>query len=169
VSPGDDSAISIRPAEEADTDAIWPIFEEVVRAGDTYAFDPEIGREEGIAAWMAPGVRCYVAEVGGAVAGTYVLKPNQQGLGSHVANASYMVASATRGQGVGLAMGEHSLEEARRLGFRAMQFNLVVATNEAAIVLWRRLGFEVAGRLPGAFRHRDGRYLDALVMYRSLV
>lgn len=166
--PGDDAAIAIRLAEAGDADAIWPIFEEVVRAGDTYAFDPEIEREEGMAAWMAPGVRCYVAEAGGVVAGTYVLKPNQQGPGSHVANASFMVASSARGQGIGLAMGEDSLEEARRLGFRAMQFNLVVTTNEAAIALWRKLGFEVAGRLPGAFRRGD-EYVDALVMYRSLV
>jgi L-amino acid N-acyltransferase YncA len=153
----------------ADADSIWPIFEEVVRPGDTSAFDPSIGRDEGIKAWMAPGVRCYVAELDGEIVGTYVLKPNQQGLGSHVANASYMVASSARRRGVGRAMGEHSLLEAGRLGFRAMQFNLVVATNEAAIGLWRDLGFEEVGRLPEAFRGPAGDYVDALVMHRSLV
>ena len=166
--PAERPPISIRLADAPDADAIWPIFEQVVRAGDTYAFDPEIGREEGLRAWMAPGVRCYVAELDGEVAGTYVLKPNQQGLGSHVANASYMVAPPFQRRGIGRAMGEHSLREARDFGFRAMQFNLVVATNEVAIELWRELGFSVVGRLPQAFRLADGRYVDALVMYRLL-
>lgn len=161
--------VVIRAAEQADSDQIWPIFETVVRAGDTYAFDPEIGREEGLAAWMAPGGRCYVAEREGKVVGTYVLKPNQPALGAHVANASFMVAPASQGRGVGRAMGEHALEEARRLGYRAMQFNLVVCTNEPAIALWQQLGFSVVGRLPESFRLTNGCYVDALVMYRSLL
>jgi GNAT superfamily N-acetyltransferase len=110
----------------------------------------------------------YVAEDAGPIVGTYVLKANQVGLGSHVANAGFMVSPAARGVGVGRAMGEHSLAEARRLGYHAMQFNFVVSTNQTAIRLWERLGFRVVGTLPGAFRHRTQGFVDALVMFRSL-
>jgi len=100
--------------------------------------------------------------------GTYILRPNQSAGGSHVANAAFMVASAARGQGIGRAMAEHSLNEARRLGFRAMQFNFVVSTNESAIRLWKQLGFETVGTLPGAFRHPEKGEVDAHVMFRGL-
>jgi L-amino acid N-acyltransferase YncA len=159
----------IRLATEADRDAIWKIFREVVAAGDTYALDPNISRENALAYWFAPGTHTYVAESDGTINGTYLLRPNQPGGGSHVANAGFMVLGRASGQGLGRAMAEHCLSEARRLGFRAMQFNYVISTNTAAIHLWRDLGFEIVGTLPSAFRHPDKGYVDVYVMYRSLL
>ncbi len=160
--------ITIREAREADSDAIWGILRTVVESGDAYAFDPGIDREAAMASWLAPGVHPYVAEEGGRVIGSYVVKANQPGLGSHVANAAYMVAPEARGRGVGRAMGEHSLAAARRLGFRAMQFNLVVSTNHGAVELWKQLGFAIVGTLPRAFRHQTLGFVDAYVMFREL-
>jgi ribosomal protein S18 acetylase RimI-like enzyme len=159
----------ILPAREIDADAIWRIFHAVVSTGDTYAFDPDISREEALALWMGPKAHTYVASEDGRIIGTYVLKANQPGLASHVANAAFMVAPECQARGVGRAMAEHCLAQARRLGFRAMQFNLVVSTNVHAVGLWRKLGFQIVGQLPGAFNHRQLGYVDAYVMYRSLV
>src|SRR5690349_14530592 len=152
--------MKIRMATEADCDAIWNIFREVVAAGDTYALDPNISRKDALTYWFAPGTRTYVVEanavVGGVavpgkptasptitrarqVLGTYILRPNESGGGSHVANAGFMVSASARGQGLGRAMAEHCLNEARRHGFRAMQFNYVISTNTAAIRLWQDL------------------------------
>ena len=161
--------VAIREASEHDRDAVWEIFRTVVAAGDTYVFDPEIPREEALAYWFHPGTRTYVAESEGRVVGTYILKPNQPGLGSHVSNAAFMVSPSARGLGIGRAMGEHCLEEARRLGYRAMQFNFVVSTNEAAVKLWERLGFTIVGTLPGAFRHGTRGFVDAYVMFQTLL
>jgi len=161
--------MKIRKAAEADRDAIWEIFHEVVAAGDTYAIDPDMSRAEALAYWSGADTRTYVAESTGRVVGTYILRPNQSGGGSHVANAGFMVAPGARGQGIGRAMGKHCLSEARRLGFRAMQFNFVVSTNESALRLWEDLGFKIVGTLPGAFRHREKGYVDVYVMYRSLL
>ena len=160
--------LHIRAAAVSDRDIAWNIFHAVVAAGDTYAFDPAISREEALAYWFQPSHQCYVAERNGEVVGTYILKANQPGLGSHVANAAFMVSPNARGAGVGRGMGEHSLNEARRLGFRAMQFNFVVSTNEPAVRLWRELGFTIVGTLPGAFRHPHKGYVDAYVMFRPL-
>ncbi len=161
--------LKIRLATNADHDAVWNIFHAVVAPGDTYSFDPQISREDALQYWFRPGTHTYVAENERRVLGTYILKPNQLALGSHVANAAFMVAPDARGQGVGRAMGEHCLSEARRLGFRAMQFNFVVATNESALRLWRQLGFEIVGTLPGAFRHPTKGFVDVHVMFRSLL
>lgn len=160
--------VRIRPAGAADRDAVWDIFHAVVRTGDTYAFPPDIGREAALAAWMGPGIETFVAEADGGVAGTYILKPNQGGPGDHVCNCAYMVAPRAQGRGIGRAMAEHSLEAARERGFRAMQYNLVVSTNTGAIALWQKLGFAIAGTLPGAFRHPRHGEVDAYVMYRRL-
>jgi L-amino acid N-acyltransferase YncA len=160
--------IRIREAQTADKDDVWRIFHDVVSTGDTYAFDPHITRDAAMAYWFSSGTRVYVAEHEGRVVGTYILKANQPGLGSHVANAAFMVSPDTRGLGLGYAMGEHCLSEARRLGYRAMQFNFVVSTNRAAIQLWKRLGFSIVGALPGAFRHPSLGFVDAYVMFRSL-
>jgi L-amino acid N-acyltransferase YncA len=162
--------MEIRPATDSDRDAIWNIFHEVVAAGDTYALDPNISREDALAYWFAPGTHTYVAEqpaIG--IAGTYILRPNQLGGGSHVANAGFMVSASARGHGLGRAMAEHCLSEARRLGFRAMQFNYVICANAAAIRLWQDLGFKIVGTLPDGFHHPEEGYVDVYVMYRSLV
>lgn len=161
--------MKIRKADEADRDAIWKIFHGVVAAGDTYAIDPDMSREEALAYWSGADTQTYVAESTGRVVATYILRPNQSGGGSHIANAGFMVAPDVRGQGIGRAMGEHCLSEARRLGFRAMQFNFVVSTNESALRLWEDLGFKIVGTLPGAFRHPGKGYVDVYVMFRSLL
>jgi L-amino acid N-acyltransferase YncA len=160
--------LNIRPATEADRAAIWNIFHEIVAAGDTYAFDPKISREEAEAYWFRSDTHTYVAESDGEIAGTYILKPNQSDGGSHVSNAAFMVARTARGRGIGRAMAEHCLSEARRLGFHAMQFNFVVSTNESALRLWQQLGFKIVGTLPGAFQHPEWGYVDVYVMFRLL-
>ncbi len=127
--------LEIRSATNKDRDTIWNIFHAIVAAGDTYAFDPKISRDDALSYWFRADAHTYVAERDGRVVGTYILKANQPGPGSHVANAAFMVASDTQGSGVGRRMAEHCLEEARHLGFRAMQFNFVVSTNTPAIHL----------------------------------
>lgn len=158
------SAIDIRNAEAGDRAAIEAIAAEVVTAGETVVHTtvPEL-----MEYWFAPSARVFVAMVAGEIAGTYVVKPNNVGRGSHVANGGYMVGSAHRGLGVGRRLGEHSIEKARALGFRSIQFNFVVSTNPA-VELWRRLGFEVVGTLPKAFDHRVLGLVDAYVMFRDL-
>ena len=160
--------ITIREARASDFDSIWLIFREVVGRGDAYVYDPLTTKEEARSIWMADGHIIFVASLDGRIAGTYILKPNQPGLGSHVANAGYMVGSDFAGRGVGRAMCEHSLEEARRRGFLAMQFNMVISTNEAAVALWKKLGFNIVGTLPRVFRHKRLGLVDAFVMHRFL-
>jgi len=161
--------LEIRLATNEDRDAIWQIFHQTIATGETYAFDPRMTRDEALAYWFRADTHTYVAESDGRVVGTYILKPNQPALGSHIANAAFMVGPTERGLGVGRKMGEHCLNEARRLGFRAMQFNFVVSANTSAIHLWERLGFKIVGTLPGAFRHPEKGYVDVYVMFCSLV
>ena len=160
--------LNIRLATAADHDAIWRIFHAVVAPGDTYTIDPEVSREEAFAYWFRDDTRTYVAEADGEVVGTYTLRPNRSGGGKHVSNASFMVDPAAQGRGIGRAMAEHCLDEARRLGYRAMQFNSVVSTNERAVRIWQMLGFDIVGTLPGAFCHPVKGFVDAYVMYREL-
>ena len=159
--------MNIRPATDLDRDAIWEIFRATVAPGDAFVYDPNTPREEAMAYWFAEGTRTYVAEENGKVVGSYILRANRPGLGNHVSNAGFMVDPGARRLGVGRAMGEHALEEARRLGYRAMQFNFVIATNESAVRLWQRLGFRIVGTLPGAFRHARKGLVVAYVMFRS--
>lgn len=163
-----DSLLKIREATDRDRDAIWEIFRATVAPGGSFVYDPNTPREEAEAYWFAKGTRTYVAEENGKVVGSYILRPNRPGLGNHVSNAGFMVDPAARRLGVGRAMGEHALEEARRLGYSAMQFNFVISTNETAVRLWQRLGFRIVGTLPGAFRHSQKGLVDAYVMYRLL-
>ena len=168
ASPSVTTMWNIRAAADSDRESIWRIFHAVVARGDTYVFDPGISRDDALLYWFNPSHHCFVAERNGSVAGTYIVKANQPGLGSHVANAAFMVAPRSQGSGVGRAMAEHCLAEARRLGFRAMQFNFVVSTNAPAVRLWQKLGFEIVGTLPKAFRHANKGFVDAYVMFRSL-
>ena len=161
--------MKIRQATGADDDSIWKIFHSVVAMGDTYAIDPDISRVDALRYWCGTNTHTYVAESNGRIVGTYILRANQAGGGSHVANAGFMVSPSARGHGVGRAMAEHCLNEARRRGFRGMQFNFVVSTNESAIRLWKQLGFKIVGTLPGAFSHPEKGYVDVYLMYRSLL
>jgi L-amino acid N-acyltransferase YncA len=161
--------LKIRPATDADREAIWEIFHEVIAAGETYPLEPDTSPEKGLSYWVQRSAHVYVAEQDRHLLGSYMLHSNQSGGGAHVANAAFIVAEAARGQGIGRAMGEHCLAEARRLGFRAMQFNFVVSTNESAVRLWQQLGMRIVGTLPGAFRHPTKGYVDVYVMFRSLL
>jgi L-amino acid N-acyltransferase YncA len=156
----------IRPAAPEDADAIWSILEPVIRAGETYALDREMTRDAALAWWLSHDA--FVAEDDGAIVGTYYLRRNQAGGGGHVCNCGYMVAEAASGRGVARAMCAGSLERARVLGYKGMQFNFVVSTNTRAVRLWQAMGFAEVGRIPGGFRHPQLGFVDALVMYREL-
>ena len=158
----------IRAATQQDSDAIWAIIVPVVRAGETYTIDRDVSRNDALAYWLTPGHEVFVAEEDGAIVGSYLLRTNQQGGGAHVANCAYMTAQHATGRGIARSMCLHSLDVARQRGFRAMQFNFVVSTNDRAVRLWTSLGFNTVGRLPGAFLHPSLGYVDALVMYRAL-
>ena len=160
--------MEIRTAEEKNFGGIWAIFREVIATGDTYAYAPDTTRDQAYDLWVAAPAATYVATLNGEVVGTYYLKANQPAQGAHVCNAGYMVASSARGRGLGRELCLHSQLEALKLGFKAMQFNLVVSTNEGAVRLWESLGFKTVGVLPRAFKHPNLGFVDALVMYKWL-
>jgi ribosomal protein S18 acetylase RimI-like enzyme len=159
----------IRRAAPGDDTAIGRIITPVIRAGETYALPTGWTETEALAYWGSPGHTAFVAD-DGAVVGTYYVRPNQRtgGGGDHVANCAFMTSPSATGRGVATAMCTHALQYAAATGYRAMQFNFVVSTNARAVALWQRLGFEIVGRLPGAFRHPTQGFVDALVMYRAL-
>lgn len=156
----------IRAATAADWPAIWAILEPTIRAGETYALDRAMSEDGARAYWLAH--EAFIYEANGQVLGTYCLRPNQAGGGAHVCNCGFMTGQAAQGRGVARAMGLHALEHARASGFKAMQFNFVVSTNTRAVALWESLGFQVVGRLPGAFNHPTLGYVDVLVMFQPL-
>lgn len=161
--------LSFRSAGQVDWPRMWPIWREIVAAGDTYTYDPATTEDEARAMWLAPPpVDTVLACAGDELLGLYKLAPNQKGPGAHVVNASYMVGSAARGLGVGRAMVEHSLRRARDAGYLAMQFNAVAATNVHAIRLYHELGFATVGTIPRGFRHPSEGLVDLLVMWREL-
>ena len=162
------ASIRVRRAVADDWPAIWRIFSAVVAAGDTYTYAPDTSETEARRLWLGDGFITSVAERDGRIVGTYVVKPNQPGLGAHVANAGYMVRPDAFGGGIGAALCEHSLAEARAAGFRAMQFNAVVSTNTRAVALWERFGFRIIGTVPDGFRHARLGYVDLFIMYREL-
>jgi len=158
----------IRPARPDDRPAIWSVIGPTIAAGETNAIDRNATEAEGLAHWLGADKDVFVAEDGGVILGTYYLRPNQGGGGRHVCNGGYITSPEARGRGVARLMCEHSLSQARAKGYRAMQFNFVVSTNERAVKLWQSLGFDIVGRLPGAFDHPAYGYVDALVMFRAL-
>jgi ribosomal protein S18 acetylase RimI-like enzyme len=160
--------MEIRELSRDEFETVWPIFHAVIQAGDTYSYPPEMTLDDAREQWTAPPARTFAAWEDGEVVGCYLIKPNQPGLGSHVANCGYMVAPSARGRGVGGTLCEHSLATAREAGFLAMQFNAVVASNVAAVNLWQKHGFVVVGRVPKAFRHASQGLTDILVMHRFL-
>jgi len=160
--------LTIRPATHDDRDAIWAIIGPTIRAGETYALDRDLSREDALNYWLGSDRETFVAEEDGRIVGTYYIRANQGGGGRHVCNCGYMTATSASGRGIARQMHEHSLAHARSHGFRAMQFNFVVSSNERAVRLWQSLGFEIVGRLPQAFLHPSQGYVDALVMFRAL-
>ena len=160
--------MQIRPATAADAPAIWSIIRPTIRAGETYTLDRAMPEAEALAYWLAADKDTFVAEEEGSILGTYYMRPNQAGGGAHVCNCGYMTSAAATGRGIARQMCRHSLDHARARGYRAMQFNFVVSTNERAVRLWESLGFEIVGRLPLAFRHPTRGYVDALVMFQRL-
>jgi ribosomal protein S18 acetylase RimI-like enzyme len=158
----------IRPALPGDGHAIWAILEPTIRAGETYTLPADIRPQDALAYWMSPDHEVFVAEENGSVVGTYFLRANQHGGGSHVCNCGYVTATEATGRGVARAMCAHSLDHARERGFVAMQFNFVISSNDRAVRLWESFGFETVGRLPQAFRHPTLGFVDALVMHRFL-
>ena len=163
------SATIIRKARDADFDDIWPFFREIANAGETYGYCRDISKPEAFAEWMSKPEATYVALIDDRIVGSYFIKTNHNGPGAHVCNCGYMVSSLARGKGVASAMCEHSQQQAITLGYKAMQFNFVAASNEGAVRLWSKLGFETVGTLPKAFQHPELGFVDALVMYKWLV
>ncbi|MEL6820703.1 MAG: N-acetyltransferase [Calditrichota bacterium] len=159
---------AIREADSADFDAIWPIFQEIVSAGETYGFNRDTTKKEAEQHWIKAPTKTFVVEESGEILGTYFVKTNVAGPGSHVCNCGYMVASSARGKGIATQMCEHSQRIAVELGYKAMQFNYVASSNSGAVRLWQKLGFDIVGRLPKAFRRPSGNYVDAFVMYKWL-
>lgn len=162
------SELTIRAAEAGDAESIWQILSPTLRAAETYALPSDWPRSAALDYWLAADREVFVALQRDVVVGTYFLRANQAGGGAHVANCGYMVAPAATGRGIAQAMCGHSLALAKQRGFLAMQFNFVVSTNERAVRLWQHFGFQIAGRLPKAFRHPGLGLVDALVMYRQL-
>ncbi len=164
-------SVQFRQADGSDWVAIWPIFKSTLRAGNSYPYSPDTTESEGRVIWFGSNETTrvvYVAEAGQEVVATAYLKPNQPGLGDHIANAGWMVKESFRSRGLGRAFATHVLEEARRLGYQGMQFNAVVASNAAAVALWKSMGFEVIGTVPRAFRHPTEGLVPIMVMYRDL-
>jgi ribosomal protein S18 acetylase RimI-like enzyme len=160
---------TIRKFHPTDWPAVWPLLQTTFASGDTYAYAPDSSEADVYKVWVEQPLATYVAiSSTGELLGTYTLKPNQPGLGSHVCNCGYVVAARARGQGIAARMCEHSQAQAIAHGFRAMQFNMVVATNEVAVRLWQRLGFAIVGTVPGAFHHTALGYVAAHVMFKDL-
>ena len=160
--------IEIRNATTEDCDQIWEIITEVISKGDTYTFDPNSSKETMLNYWYGPDRHTYVAIDEERIVGTFMIRDNQPGLGAHVANGSYMVSKAASGKGIGKKMGKFSLAEARRLGYKAMQFNIVIKSNVRAVHLWETLGFKIIGEIPDAFNHKENGLTNAYIMYRKL-
>ena len=158
----------IRPVRPKDAGAIWSILEPTIRAGETYTLDPQMSEADALAFWLGADKDTFVAEEDGSIVGTYFIRQNQAGGGAHVCNCGYMTSNAATGRGIARLMCQHSLDYARARGYRAMQFNFVVSTNERAVRLWESLGFKTVGRLPLAFKHPTRGYVDALVMFQEL-
>lgn len=162
------ASLLIRPARQDDAAAIWAIVGPTIRAGETYTLGRDMSEDDALGYWFGADKETFVAEADGVVLGTYFLRANQAGGGAHVCNCGYMTGSAATGRGIARAMCLHSIDHAKAQDFRAMQFNFVVSTNVRAVGLWQSLGFEIVGRLPGAFDHPAAGFVDALVMFRTL-
>jgi len=160
--------IHIRKSNSTDANEIWEILKPIIHEGDSFAFSPQTTKDEMLDYWFSSSKYTYTAVLDGKIVGTFFIQDNQPGLGSHVANAGYATSPKAYGQGIGKQMGIFSLEEARRLGYKAMQFNIVVKTNERAVKLWENIGFKIIGEIPEAFQHRSLGLVNAYIMYQKL-
>lgn len=160
--------MNIRKATATDIDEIWEIFSKVIETGDTYVFNPNTPKTDLEKHWFADYMQTYVLEEDKQVLGTYIIKPNQIDLGSHIANCSYMVKPNSQGKGIGKKLCEHSLKIAKENGFEAIQFNIVVSTNKGAVELWKRYGFKIIGTTPKGFKHTKLGLVDTYIMYKDL-
>jgi len=161
--------MNIRRADKKnDFDKIWDIFKNVISTGDTYVFDPKTPKDSLEKNWFAYYMDTFVAIENDEILGTYIIKPNQIDLGNHIANCSYMVNPKFQGRGVGKLLCEHSIKFAKEKGFLGIQFNIVVSTNEVAVKLWQRFGFEIIGKTPKGFRHKTLGLVDTYIMYKDL-
>lgn len=162
------NTLTIRKAGESDYDQIWEIFKAVIKTGDTYVFNPNTPKVDLQKYWFADYMETFVAEEYGLICGTYIIKPNQTGLGNHIANCSYMVEPKSQGKGIGKQLCEHSIDFATQYGYKAIQFNIVVSTNIAALKIWKQYGFEIIGTTPNGFRHRKLGFVDTYILYKAL-
>lgn len=161
--------MNIRKATEADYNKVWDIFSKVIATGDTYVFSPNTAKQDLQKHWFANYMQTYVAEDNlQNILGTYIIKPNQIDLGNHIANCSYMVSPDAQGKGVGKMLCKHSIETAKQLNFKAIQFNIVVSTNTAAVKLWEKFGFKIIGTTPNGFKHATLGFVDTYIMYKNL-
>jgi len=160
--------ISVRPLKAEEFHRVWPIFHAIIAAGKTYSYPPDMRFEQGRDTWCAPEKTPYIAEVDGEVVGTFYLRANQLGLGNHIANGGFMVAAEHSGKGYGTQMGRFMCDEAKRAGYHGMQFNFVVEDNEPSLRVWRKLGFEIVGTVPDAFRHSEKGLTPVHILYKKL-
>lgn len=158
----------LKEITQCDFELFWPTFSAVVRASETYAYEPDLSFEQAYQLWCKMPLKTYVWVEDGQVLASYYIKANAMGPGSHVCNCGYMVAEQARGKGLARKLCEHSQQVARELGFKAMQFNCVVSSNQVAVQLWQKLGFDIVGTLPGAYHHARLGYVDCYVMYKRL-
>lgn len=160
--------MNIRRATETDYNKVWEIFSNVIIAGDTYVFYPNTPKSDLKKYWFADYMKTYVIEENGEILGTYIIKPNQIDLGSHIANCSYMVNPNSQGKGIGKKLCEHSIKIARENKFEGIQLNIVVSTNKTAVELWKKYGFEIIGTTPNGFKHKKLGLVDTYIMYKDL-
>ena len=160
--------IEIRKAVASDQEEVWNIIRQVISGGDTYVFSPDSSKEKMLLYWFGNDKHTYVAVSAGRVVGTFLLKDNQPDLGSHIANGAYMTSPQEGGKGIGKLMGEYSIAEAKRLGYKAIQFNIVIKSNTRAVKLWQKIDFEIIGEIPDAFHHRQLGMTNAYIMYRKV-
>lgn len=158
----------IRKATIKDINHVWEIFHEVIQTEDTHVFYANTPKDDLKKHWFATYMHTYVYEENNQILGSYYVKPNQIDLGSHIANAGYIVSPKAQGKDIGKKLCEHSLQLAKKLGFIGMQFNIVVSTNKPAVGLWQKFGFKIIGTTPKAFNHRTFGLVDAYIMYREL-
>lgn len=160
--------LTVRPYKQSDQEAVWGIINQVIAGGETYVFYPDSSRDKMMDYWLAREKKVYVVLYDDAIAGTFNIKANMPDRASHVANASYMVSPTHEGKGIGLFMANYSLKEAKRLGYLAMQFNIVIKSNDRAVGLWKKVGFRIIGEIPNAFDHPRLGMTNAYVMYKEL-